>query len=518
MKVLLVEPVYRKMKSSATKGRRSDDTLWYPPLGLMKLSRFHKNRGDEVRFVSGCERSILPNLDLFNPKDIWDRVYITTLFTFNFKNTVETIKYYSEAAGGTLSKLFVGGIMASLMPEELYRATNVRPIIGILHSPSQIDLEGNEDIDLLPPDYKLLDPKIYAIRDTYYAYTTRGCINKCKWCGVPNIEPIYQDYIDIKPMIESLRKQYGDKPILKLMDNNVLPSRYLNRIVDDLYNLGYGREQFTDSKPKRVRVIDFNQGLDATFLTKERMKLLSRLNIRPMRIAFDRVQEKKQYVQALKIAHDYGVPEFSNYMLYNFKDTPRDLYKRLMINIRLNEKWSKGKLSGKIYSYPMRYAPINDHSGNGLNRKRESVVPIDIRKVNWFKNPVWTRHFTRNIEIIKGVAHGAISPTPSLARRAIGETFKEYITNLYMPEELLRNRNVHEKRVYKNEPKRNPGTGLVEKFRKFIISLLKKQNKRFHVFHNAITPNTTESIRRAIASTEDKEIKQWLKLYVREES
>src|SRR3989339_996283 len=107
MKILLVEPQYRRTKPSPLKKRRSDDTLWYPPLGLMKLSRLHKDRGDTVQFVNGCDKSVLPNLDCFDLRANWDRVYITTLFTFHFKNTVETVKFYSEAVGGTLSKVFV---------------------------------------------------------------------------------------------------------------------------------------------------------------------------------------------------------------------------------------------------------------------------------------------------------------------------------------------------------------------------------------------------------------------------
>jgi hypothetical protein len=516
MRVLLVEPAFRKQRPSAIKSRCSDEVLWYPPLGLMKLATYHKQRGDQVRFVSGCDKSILPNLNLFDLQANWDRVYISTLFTFHFKNTVETIKFYTDAVGGTLSKIFVGGIMATLMAEELHKATNVQPIKGILHSPAQIGLSGDVDIDMLAPDYNLLDNSLYAIRDTYYAYTTRGCINHCGWCGVPKIEPDYLKYIDIKPMIKELRKTYGDKPVLKLMDNNVLASSKFEEIVDDLVSLGYSRGQFTDSLPKKSRVIDFNQGLDASFITRERMQHLSKLNIRPMRIAFDRVTEKAQYIKALEIAHEYGVPEFSNYMLYNYKDSPKDLYERLIINIELNEKWLNGKLSGKIYSYPMRYAPIRNISGEETNKFREAESETKIEQIDWYQKPAWNKRFTRNIEIIKGAAHGAISPTPSLARRAIGNSFHEYISNLYMPEVLLRNRNAHEKKIYSNDPKRKPGSGLVEKFREFIMVLIKKQDAKFYFFHNAVSANSAESIRTALIQTKDAELKKWLQLYVKD--
>jgi hypothetical protein len=520
MRILLVEPDYRKSKpdNKLTPGkRRSDDTLWYPPLGLMKLARFHKNRGDEVKFVSGCDKNILPRVNLFESQDIWDRVYITSLFTYNFKRVVETIEFYKEAVGGTISKIFVGGIMATLMTEDIYRATNVRPIPGILNSPKLIGLEGNENIDTLAPDYSILDPAIYAVNETLYAYTTRGCINKCGWCGVSKIEPKYQSYIDIKPAINQLRLQFGDMPLLKLMDNNVLASDQLERIVNDLVQLGYERERFTQTKPKRKRVIDFNQGIDASFVNEKSMKLISCLNIRPMRIAFDRVNEKNQYVRALEIAHKYGVPEFSNYMLYNFKDTPRDLYERLKINIKLNEKWAKGKSSGKIYSYPMRYAPINSINGNLQNMHRDAVSNVNIKTINWKINPVWTPRFMRNIEIIKGTTHGAIPPTPTLAWRVLGHKFDEYIANLYMPENLLRYRNKYEEKIYRNEPTRKPGNGLVELFREFIRKLLKKKGPDFYLFHNAVALNTRESIRKSISNAKNEEIIKWLKYYLKSE-
>ena len=105
------------------------------------------------------------------------------------------------------------------------------------------------------------------------------------------------------------------------------------------------------------------------------MSLLSKLNIRPMRIAFDHVKEKIVYERALKIAKKYGVKEFSNYLLYNWKDTPRDLYDRLVINIKLNKKWGRGSKnsSAAIYSYPMRFAPIKSVNAGESNQKRDYI-------------------------------------------------------------------------------------------------------------------------------------------------
>ena len=514
MRVLLVEPDYRRNAHSSIeraeeKGSKhvADESLWYPSIGLMKLARFHKDRDDEVQFVYGCAEKG----GLFDISESWDRIYITTLFTYHWEKIIETIKYYKEIVWGDASKIFVGGVMASLLSKDLKERTGVRVISGVLNSPAKIDLPGARNIDRLPPDYSILDKRLYAINDTYYAYTSRGCVNSCSWCGVPKIERRFVPYMNIKGMIKKLRREYGDKPKLKLMDNNVLASHYLKKIVNDLIELGYGKNSYTNSEKRKERVIDFNQGLDASFITEEKMKLLAELNIKPMRIAFDRIGEKEEYINAVEIAKKYGVKSFSNYMLYNFMDSPKELYERLMVNIEFNEKWRKGSESrANIYSYPMRYAPIDStDSPTAISQENGVGIPQKANEssVGSYNGVFWTKRFIRNIEIMKGVAHGSISPTPSLARRTIGETYNEFLANLYMPEELLRNRNVYEKKVYENEPKRKQGTGDVEKFRSFIRKLLRIKDRRFLEFHNVVAKNSKRAIRDYMETCKDKTIK-----------
>lgn len=524
MRILLVEPNYRRNSKSiiekasainSTSKRRADESLWYPPLGLMKLSTFHKMRGDEVHFVYGC----ISQRDLFDLSGSWDRIYITTLFTFQWVKTIETINHYKKLVWGDTGEVFVGGIMASLLPDKLYEATGIYPVKGVIKSPKQIGLPGTENIDFLAPDYGLLNNNLYAINSTYYAYTTRGCENECPWCGVPILEPGGVYYIDIREMIRSMRREHGDKPKLKLMDNNVLASSDLEKVVEDLIELGYGRNMVTNTDPPRERIIDFNQGLDASFLTEENMRLLAKLNIKPMRIAFDRVGEKDEYLRALKIAKKYGVRVFSNYMLYNYQDTPKGLYERLIVNINLNRRWrnKKGKPTASIYSYPMRYAPIdNTDSPTAISQENGICVPaMPVDNQNGTYNGIfWTKRFVRNIEIMKGAAHGSISPTPSLARRTIGNTFKEFVANLYMPEELLRYRNKYEQKVYKFEPKREPGIGEIERFRDFIFKILRTKGERFATFHNVVSKNSRQAIREFLQSCKDDEIKKWLSYYL----
>lgn len=522
MKILLVEPDFRRTsakRSFVTDKRPDDETLWYPPLGLMKLARYHKTLGHHVEFVVGRDPKILKEAYIDKPlfTRLWDRVYITTLFTFHFNNVVKTINYYKNAVGGTTSKIFVGGIMATLMRDEIFRETGILPVPGILDSARQIGLPDNTSIDLLPPDYSILETYPYGIGNTFYAYTTRGCKHKCAYCGVHKLEPRFIPYIDIRNTIRTLRDERGDLPVLKLMDNNLLGSSELERIVDDLVELGYGRNEYTNTFPRRQRVIDFNQGLDATHFTEKKMALLAKLNIEPMRIAFDHVREQKEYARAIRLANKHGVQKFSNYMLYNFRDTPEDLYQRLKVNIELNEEMAKEgvqKRSGKIYSYPMRFAPIADPERRGVHKGRDIIAGDTDARRDWLREPIWTKRFLRNVEIMKGAANGAISPTPSLAWRTIGHTFEEFLSNLYMPEELIRNRNLHERKVHKEEPKRKPGSGKVEGFRAFILKLLKENGDRFMTFHKAVSSNSIDDVRATLQNIQDGEIKKWLEMYL----
>lgn len=64
-------------------------------------------------------------------------------------------------------------------------------LIGVLNSPAQIGFEGDQSIDLLPPDYDLVDPDLYAVNETYYGYTSRGCVSSCPWCGVPSTTTLH---------------------------------------------------------------------------------------------------------------------------------------------------------------------------------------------------------------------------------------------------------------------------------------------------------------------------------------
>jgi len=78
----------------------------YPPLGLFKLSAYHKDLGDTTEFVRGTEAKVNEEPDI---------IYVTSLFTWAWKAVWDAVQFY--LAEFPDAKLWLGGLYASLMPE-----------------------------------------------------------------------------------------------------------------------------------------------------------------------------------------------------------------------------------------------------------------------------------------------------------------------------------------------------------------------------------------------------------------
>lgn len=418
--ILLIEPGYKNK---------------YPPLGLMKLAAYHGPYGmkDNVKFIKGDTDRTVFNVN-------WGRIYITTLFSFEWKEIAKSIDSAIAIAKGDTTKVFVGGIAASLMHERFMaepRWRGVRFISGLLSgSPAEsLQLDdfaeelyssdlGGTPIEDLVPDYSILDQireqYVYPVNDAYFAYASRGCVRKCHFCGVPKLEGEQRDAQSITALIKAIDERHGKKRDLMLMDNNVVASPNYKNIIAEIRDIGFERGATfrRPGKPATQRRVDFNQGVDARILCKDKMYLqeMATIAIRPLRIAFDHLGVRKAYEKAIHMAHEVGLHDLSNYMLYNFKDTPSDLYERMRLNIDLNES-----LNIRIFSFPMRYQPTDlpDRSHVGDH---------------------WSRYGLRSMQIILQATHGIVSGAPDFFRQAFGDNTDEFEKLLLRPQHYLFNR------------------------------------------------------------------------------
>ena len=554
-KVLLFEPNYANK---------------YPPIGLMKLSTYFRNSGGwDVTFYKGDLRlfvieqsadkcieefyGIDDTFDWYLKKDqiveyiktrkqeslqnifldrshkelelrkcinnwkdyVWknrwkehpdfDRVFVTTLFTFYWQITVETIEF-AKYLVKDINNLMVGGVLASIQPEEIEKATGIKPWVGILGQPGLLDKGDTQIIDNLPLDYSILEEieYKYPMSNAYYGYTTRGCIRQCPFCAVPVLENKYIPYIPLKERVERVRELYGDQKDLLLMDNNVLASDQFHQIVDDIVASGFGKgskyvtpdalaicirnlrnnvndraylrkgqaliwdfyqklqsidseeafrvyktiskyhiNKFSTTKKENLisayeeiknvyvnhiqrstltRYVDFNQGVDARLFTQEVVEQLARIAIRPLRIAFDDIASLKSYDNAIRLSASAGLRDFSNYLLYNFKDKPIELYQRLKINIDLCDE-----LNVNIYSFPMKYHPIrkDDADNEDYSHNRD------------FIGKYWNRKYIRAIQAILNSTKGKVGRGKEFFLEAFGHSEEEFMELLEMPETFI---------------------------------------------------------------------------------
>lgn len=419
--ILLVEPGYRNK---------------YPPLGLMKIAAYHgpNGRGDNVLFVKGPEPEVLGHA--------WDRVYVTTLFSFEWKRTSAAIDFALRAVRGQAERVFVGGIAASLMFEEFIqepRWAGVRFIRGLLDQRPAVSLQlstddgdfGAEDtggtpIEELVPDYSILEhiPYTYPVRDAYFGYASRGCIRKCSFCGVPKLEGGQREMPPLLSLVAGVEAQFGPKKDLILMDNNVVASSRFKEVIAEIRDIGFHRGAVLErpgALPVKRRV-DFNQGVDARILAKTPMFLreMSTTCVDPLRIAFDHIGMRKVYKRSVEMAAAHGLSSLSNYMLYNFMDTPRDLYERMNLNIALNLR-----LGVRIWSFPMRYLPVTmkDRSHVGRN---------------------WNCYYLRSFQIMLQATHGVVSGSDQFFRRAFGSSYEDFERLLSLPHAFIFHRNFYE--------------------------------------------------------------------------
>ena len=201
----------------------------------------------------------------------WDRVGVTTLFTFYWDITVETINF-AKLLVKKKKDLMVGGVLASIQPKELETATGIKPWVGILGAPGILDKGDTQIIDNLPLDYSILDEieYKYPMANAFYGYMTRGCIRHCAFCAVPTLESKYISYIPMRERVEKVREVYGDQKDLLLMDNNVLASENLKDIIDDIVASGFGRgAKFIQPNMLAISIRNLKNGInDRAYIRK----------------------------------------------------------------------------------------------------------------------------------------------------------------------------------------------------------------------------------------------------------
>lgn len=247
-----------------------------PNIALMKISGYHRMNGDVVGF------------DVSDP----DMVYASVIFTKNKHKTDGLKAFYPKA------NINIGGSGYNLKKK----------------LPVEIEY-------LAPTDYSL-----YSDCDSYYGFTTRGCIRKCYFCVVPKKEGKFRVERSVESIVSDEKMTYYGRYVepnnlgippggyrkITLFDNNILSDKnWFMEVTKHIIDRGLN--------------VDFNQGLDIRLLDNDvahRLKELKPISI--WRFAFDDLSYKHDVLHGLEILEEEGISSRRDCQFYVYMHNDAD--------------------------------------------------------------------------------------------------------------------------------------------------------------------------------------------------
>lgn len=243
----------------------------YPNLALMKISAWHKARGDTVEWWWS---------DLFH----YDVVYMSKVFSDTYtQDHPEPLNADQVIKGGT------GYAITLENGLEVYHPERDKPL--------------PPEIEHIYPDYSLY-PEL--TEGTAYGFLTRGCPRGCGFCHVGGKEG------RASRKVADLSEFWRGQKNVVIMDPNILacPERW------DLL------EQLAASRA----YVDFNQGLDIRLIDQDVADLLGKMRIERLHFAWDNpAEDLRPYFKRFSDWYRRKDPSKKGvYVLTNFNSTPEE--------------------------------------------------------------------------------------------------------------------------------------------------------------------------------------------------
>lgn len=233
----------------------------FPNLPLMKISAYHKGKGDSVEWYE----------PLFSGH--MDKVYMSKVFTFT-PDYPYCINADEIAKGGTGYSYPDGG-------EEL-----------------------PEEIEHIYPDYSIYFSRIPEVRNTAYGFLTRGCPRGCDFCIVGKKEGRCA-----RKVADLLEFWNGQKNIV-LLDANMFACKEWKGLSIQLIESGAW--------------VDFSQGCDIRLMTDEKAEYIKRMKIKQVHFAWDRYEDREKIIPQFKRFKEitkWDYRKLGVYVLCNFDTT-----------------------------------------------------------------------------------------------------------------------------------------------------------------------------------------------------
>ena len=285
----------------------------FPNLALMRISAYHKAKGDTVEWWMG---------DLFH----YDIVYMSRIFSDAYSQDIpEPMNADRVIKGGTGYAIsLVGGV-------------------------ERFDKEKHKD---LPPEIERMFPdySIYPQFNFAVSMTSRGCPRGCAFCHVAAKEG------KCAVKVADVSDFWNGQPEIRVLDPNITACREKRDLMRQYMETG--------------AVIDFTQGLDIRMLDEADLEDINRMRLRTLHFAWDNPKENLEgkfrafadgFRRKGNIGMVYILTNFNStmeenlYRIYTLRDMGYDPYVMVYnkpsapMDIRRLQRWCNDKvIFGKV--------------------------------------------------------------------------------------------------------------------------------------------------------------------------
>ena len=236
------------------------DSHNFPNIPLMKLSAYHKQKGDTVQwydplFTGHC-----------------DVVYVSKVFSFS-NDYLYPIDADKVIRGGS------GYCIENYKGKEFYN--------------KQKDKDLPFEIEHIYPDYSLYPD---LCKDKAYGRLTLGCPRNCPFCHTGAKDGL------VSRKVADLNEFWKGQKHIYLLDQNLLACKDWKNLLN----------QLIDSQS----YVYFDGGLDIRLMTDEKAYMLNQLKVKEWHFAWDRYQDKEVIIPKFKLFQKYNKLKPNNTIVY----------------------------------------------------------------------------------------------------------------------------------------------------------------------------------------------------------